>query len=69
MRRQRELEELLELGQTFAQVLPVLFPCFHKCGKFLELFDADRSLRVERLQVVADVAVDVFVIVTARQIA
>src|SRR6266513_2307352 len=54
--------------ETASQILPVSFPGFDELWQFRQLLDADRCLRIERLQIVADMAVNVFVIVAVRKI-
>src|SRR4051794_31257760 len=69
MCRQMELEELLEIGQAAAQILPVAPACFAEGGELLNLLPADGCLNVERLQVITEVGVDVLVIVAEGQFA
>src|SRR4051812_10791679 len=64
---QMELEELLEIGQAVAQILPVVPAGFAEGGKLLDLLPADGCLNVERLQVIAEVRVNVFVVVAERE--
>ncbi len=46
VRRQRELEELLERRQAFAQILPIALPRLNERGQFLHLAAANRGLDV-----------------------
>lgn len=66
---QREFEELFQVCEACAEVLPVLLSGFNECRKFLELLSADRGLGVERFEVVAQMAVNVFVVETFREFA
>jgi hypothetical protein len=45
----REVEELAEIGQTRAEIFPVLFPRFDEGGQFFQLLTANGGLRIERL--------------------
>src|SRR5271167_4758068 len=69
MCRQRELEEFAQVGQAAAQILPIVLSSLHKIRQSFELATPDRRLGIERLQIVAEMAVDVFVVVTLRQFA
>ena len=69
MGRQLELDELLQVGERGAEIIPVVHARLDEGGQFLQLLTADGRLRVERLQVVAQVRVDVFVVVALRQLA
>ena len=66
---QAEFEDIFEVGETSSEDFPVAFASFDEGGKFFELLTADGCLGVERLEVVAEVAVDIFVIVALRQLA
>ena len=65
---QAEFEDILEISETGAEDFPVAFAGFDEGGKFFELLTADGGLGVERLEVVAEVAVDVFVVVAFWQL-
>jgi len=69
VRWQAELEVFLQVGEAAAEGFPVLFAGLDEGGEFLELLAADSGLRVERLQVIAEVAVDVFVVVALGEFA
>ena len=66
---QAEFEDIFEVSETSAEDFPVSFTGFDEGGEFFKLLPADGGLRVERLEVVAKVAVDVFVVVAFRQLA
>ena len=63
---QAEFEDMLEIGEAGAEDFPVAFAGFDEGGEFFELLPAYGGLGVERLEVVAEVAVNVFVIVALR---
>lgn len=65
---QAEFEDIFEISETSAKDFPVAFTGLDEGGKFFELLTAYGGLGVERLEVVAEVAVDVFVIVALRQL-
>ena len=69
MRGQAEFEDIFEVGKSCAEDFPVAFAGFDEGGEFFELLTADGSLGVERLEVVTEVAVNVFVVVTLGQLA
>jgi len=62
----KDVVQIAQGGMKFGEVVA---PRGDKAGKLLELGDSDCGLHVGRLEVVADVTVNVFVIVTLRQIA
>ncbi len=64
-----EFEDIFEIGEADAESFPVSLAGLDEGGEFFELLTADGGLRVERLEVVAEVAVDVFVVVAFRQLA
>ena len=66
---QTEFEDIFEVRETCAKDFPVTFAGFNEGGKFFELLTTDGGLGIERLEIVAEVAVDVFVIVALRQLA
>src|SRR5258708_31216606 len=67
--REREFEKFTEVGETAAEVFPIGFTCFDEGGKFFELLASYGRLWIEWLQVVAEVTINVLVIVTFRQFA
>src|SRR5687768_3306752 len=69
LRRAREDEHVGQLGEAIVQPLPVVPAALNEAWKLLEPRDADGGLHVGRLQVVADVRVDVLVVVSVRQVA
>ena len=50
------------------QILPVFPPFLHKCGEFLQLRTADGSLQISCLQIVSEMAVDVFMVIPQRKL-
>ena len=66
---QAEFEDIFEISETSAEDFPVALAGFDEGGEFFELLTADGGLGVERLEVVAEVAVDVFVVVSLGQLA
>ena len=64
-----ELEKFFQIGQPAAEVFPVLAARFAEGRQFFQLLPADRGLDVERLQVIAEVRVNVFVVVAFGQFA
>ena len=60
---QTEVEEFFQIGQAAAEGLPVVFACFDESRQPLELLAADGCLRIEGLQIVAQMTVDIFVVV------
>jgi len=66
---QAEIEDLVEIGKSGAEVFPVLRPSLDEGGKFPELLAPDGSLGIKGLQVIAKVAVGVFVVISRREFA
>lgn len=64
-----EFKNLFEAGETCAKGFPILFTRLDEGIEFLELLATNRGLRVERLQVVAEVTVNVFVVVALGELA
>ena len=64
-----EGEAILEVGETFAEVLPIAPAGLDERGEALHLLPSDGGLDVEGLEVVAEVGVDVLVIVAFGQLA
>ena len=64
-----EFEDILEIGEACAEDFPVAFAGFDESGEFFELLPAYGGLGVERLEIVAEVAVNVFVVVALGQLA
>ena len=61
--RLRQHQALFQPGEAVAQQLPVPFPRLDEARKLLQLGAADGGLHVGDLQVVAEVRIDVLVIV------
>ena len=66
---QAEFEDIFQVSKAHAEDFPVPFTGFDEDGEFFELLTADGGLWVERLEVVAEVTVNVFVIVALWQFA
>jgi hypothetical protein len=64
--RKTEIKEFTEVFKAAAKVFPVVFAGFDKRRKFFQLNPSNGSLGVKRLQVIAKVAVYVFVIIALR---
>ena len=69
MRGQREIKDVGDTIKTGAERFPILLTRFDEGGEFLELLATDGSLGIERLQVIAKVAVNVFVVVALGEFA
>src|ERR1035438_2623937 len=69
VRGQHEIEKFLQAGESVAEYHPVAGTRRDERGQFLELLAADRGLDVQRLEVVAEVRINVFVVVAFRQFA
>src|SRR5262249_15229530 len=67
LRGTRKNQHILEVCQTFAQPRPVALSRGYEIRQFLELRQTDCSLHVCHLQVVADMRINVFMIVAERQ--
>lgn len=67
--RQGEFEYGLESVKTPAQLLPVPFPGLDESGQAADLDASDGGLDIEWLHVVAEVRIDVFVVVTFGEFA
>jgi len=67
--REREVENMIEIGEGNAEGIPVPFAGLDEGGEFFELNASNGGLGVERLEVVAEVAVDVFVVVALGEFA
>ena len=61
---QRKLQHILKAGQPTTQGFPVLLPRLDKLRKAPQLYPAYGGLGIERLEVEAQVAVGVFMVVT-----
>ena len=66
---QAEFEDIFQVGKARAEYFPVAFSGFDEGREFFELLPTYGGLRVERLEVVAEVAVNVFVVVALGQLA
>jgi hypothetical protein len=64
-----EGEKFLERRERAAEGLPVAFPRLDEIRQLAELRAADGGLDVERLQIVAEMGVNVFVVVAFGQFA
>src|ERR1700674_5573762 len=62
-------ENVVEIAEGGVKFSEVRAPCGDEARQLLELRDSDCGLHVGRFEVVADVIVDIFVVVSARQIA
>ena len=69
MCRELELDVFLQIRQRGAEEIPVVHARLDERGQLLQLLAANGRLRVERLQVVAEVRVNVFVVVAFGQFA
>ena len=69
MRGELEVEPFGVGLEEGSQRLPVAAASSHERRKLLQLLAADGGLRIGRLEVVAEVSVDVLVVVTLRQFA
>ena len=69
MGRELELDKFFEVGERGAEIIPVVHARLDERGQFLQLLPTNRGLRVKWLQVVAEVRINVFVIVAFRQFA
>src|SRR3954468_6318214 len=67
MSGQREFQELFKRRQASAQILPVAAARGAEVRETLQLNPTNRRLQIERFQIISEVAVDVFVIVSLRQ--
>src|ERR1700730_11639067 len=67
--RTREDQKLFPRPYAIVEPLPVLLAGGNEMWQFFELGDAERRLHVGCLEVVADVGVDVFVVVSGGQFA
>ena len=63
----RKFQYIFVFGKALAQGFPVLFAGLDELRQTLQLHPADRGLGIERFEVVAQVAVGVFMVVTLRQ--
>src|SRR5688572_6910799 len=66
---QLEVKQVFKVGEFAPQEFPVVYASFNECGKLLQLLATDRSLQVERLQVVTKVRINIFVIVALGKFA
>lgn len=64
---QGELEHFVQIRQARAKNFPVALPGLDEIRQLFELASSDGSLRIERLQVVAKVAVNIFMVVSFGQ--
>src|ERR1043166_4496644 len=65
---QHELEELLQVGESAAEVVPVRDPSANEIRKLVELLNTDGRLNIKWLQVITEVGIDEFVVVTFWQL-
>ena len=66
---QGEFEEILQLLESTPQAFPVPFACFHKVGQAFDLDATDGRLDVEGFDVIAEVGIDVFMVVSLGEFA
>lgn len=66
---EHEVEELVEARQTGTQVDPVIDAGLDEARQLFELLAADGGLRVERFQVIPEMAVNVLVVIAFGQLA
>ena len=66
---QAEVEKFVQVRQSRTKQVPVAFAGFDEGREFLQLLATDGGLRIERLQIVAKMTVDIFVVVTFRELA
>jgi len=66
---EREIDVIFQAVEATAEGFPIFLAGLDEVREAPELDAADGGLRVQGLQVVAEVAVDVFVVVTLRQFA
>ena len=57
---QTEVEDVFEVGETAAEVFPVLLAGFDEGRQALQLDAADGRLRVEWLQIITQMTVEMF---------
>src|SRR6266404_4606954 len=69
MSGEHEVEEFGAIVQSAAEVFPIINPRLDKLRQALKLHAPDGGLDVERLEIVAEVGVNEFVIVALRQLA
>ena len=65
--RQGELEHFVQIRQARAKNFPVALPGLDEIRQLFELASPDGSLWIQRLQIVAEVAVNVFMVVSFGQ--
>src|SRR5882672_7236238 len=68
MRRQHEVEKLRAVVQSAAQILPISDAGLDELGQPLKLNASDGGLDVQRLEIIAQMRIDKFMIVAFRQI-
>ena len=66
---EHEIEIFFEIAQAVAQVVPVIDAGLDEVGKFFQLNAADGGLDVQGLQIVAEVGINIFVVVAFGQFA
>ena len=69
MSGQHEIEELGAVSKAAAKVFPVIDPGLDELGQTLKLNPANGGLDIERLKIIAEVRIDVFVVVALGQFA
>ena len=69
VRRQHEIKKLLAIAQTAPQIIPIVDARLDEVRQLLQLRAPDGGLDVERLEIVAEVRINVFVIVALGQFA
>lgn len=62
-----EHEEFVEVFDPFVEPIEVMEAAFEECVEFGELRDTDSCLHIGRFEVIADVGVGVFVVVSAGE--
>ena len=66
---QGEIQDLLAIAQGTAQVIPIVDAGLDEARQFFQLGAADGGLDVERFEVIAEMRINVFVVVTLGQFA
>ena len=64
-----EFQEVLQAMKPTSELFPVPFPRFDEIREALDLDAADGGLDVERFDVIPEVGIDVFVVVSLREFA
>ena len=68
LRRLRQDKKVLHVYKCRTETREVVPPPLHKGRQFLQLRHADCRLQIRRLQIIAKMRIDVFVIVAMRQL-